>query len=190
MPRSIFMLVCEVMTAHYLLVFVIDPSYEDASNWNLVIFRSFLRLLKRQPHPVFYLFFAELCLLSLFFLHLSLLLSYKMQKKSSMIAYTIILLRWWTHYRQIWTSRSLLLTACLVFSCCAWGHRPDWTRSPLLPRQPWPRIGPRFHRHSSWPVCELGFLCRTHDELPFWPWAKLTQRYGLDEPTWDFIFGH
>ena len=77
------MLVCEVMTANYLLVFAIDPPYEDASNRNLIIFHSLLSLLKSQLHPVFHFFFAQLYSFPLFFLHLSLLLSYAMQKKSS-----------------------------------------------------------------------------------------------------------
>lgn len=77
------MLVSEVVTADYLLVFAIDLPYKDASNWNLIIFHSFLRLLKSQSHPVLNFFFAELYLSPLFFLHLALLLSssYKMQKK-------------------------------------------------------------------------------------------------------------
>lgn len=77
------MLICEVVTATYLLVFVIDPPYEDASNWNLIIFHSFLSLLKSQSHPVLHLFFVQLAFSPLLFLHLSLLLSYKMQKKLS-----------------------------------------------------------------------------------------------------------
>ena len=76
------MLVCEVMAANYLLVYAIDPPYEDASNRNLIIFHSLLSLLKSQLHPVFHFFFAQLYSFPLFFLHLSLLLSYALQKKS------------------------------------------------------------------------------------------------------------